>query len=141
MSLFLTAEEKAVAADRDGEGAATAMRIVAETAALMGAPRLIPIASAHIDGALYHGDSGTLFAERLVDGGARVKVRATLNVGALDLMGCSKVRLEGHERAMARRMMDAYRKLGFEVVAELPDKPVGHTEFIFRRTLADAVQK
>jgi ribosomal protein S18 acetylase RimI-like enzyme len=29
-----------------------------------------------------------------------------------------------------------YRKLGFELVAEVPDKPVGHTEFIFRRSLA-----
>ena len=48
-----------------------AMRIVAESARLLGAPRLIPIASAHIDGALYHGDSGTLFAERLVEGGAQ----------------------------------------------------------------------
>ncbi len=37
-----------------------AMRIVADTAHLMGATRLLPIASAHIDGALYHGDSGTL---------------------------------------------------------------------------------
>ncbi|MGN6539057.1 MAG: aconitase X [Mesorhizobium sp.] len=112
MALTLTAEEQAVAGGRDGD--AIAMRMVAESARLLGAPRLIPIASAHIDGALYHGDSGTLFAERLVEGGARVAVRSTLNVGALDLMGCSKVRLEGHERAMARRMMDAYRKLGCE---------------------------
>jgi predicted aconitase/predicted aconitase with swiveling domain len=114
VSLDLTAEEKDIAAERNGEGAAMAMRIVAESARLLGAPRLIPIASAHIDGALYHGDSGTLFAERLVDGGAKVAVRATLNVGALDLMGCSKVRLEGHERAMARRMMDAYRAMECE---------------------------
>ncbi|MGN6306264.1 MAG: aconitase X [Mesorhizobium sp.] len=114
MALTLTAEEQAIAGGRDGDGAATAMRIVVAAARLLGAPRLIPIASAHIDGALYHGDSGTLFAERLVAGGARVAVRSTLNVGALDLMGCSKVRLEGHERAMARRMMDAYRKLGCE---------------------------
>ena len=64
-----------------------AMRIVAEAARLMGAPRLIPVASAHIDGALYHGDSGTLFAEALVSGGASVRVPATLNVGALDLDG------------------------------------------------------
>ena len=70
-----------------------AMRIVAETARLMGAPRLLPIESAHIDGALYHGDSGTLFAERLVAGGATVAVRSTLNVGALDLTGCSRQRL------------------------------------------------
>lgn len=91
-----------------------AMRMVAESARLLGAPRLLPVASAHIDGALYHGDSGTLFAERLVERGARVAVRATLNVGALDLMGCSRVRLEEPQRGMARRMMEAYRKLGCE---------------------------
>lgn len=110
----LTDEEAAIAGGRDGAGAAMAMRIVADSARLLGAPRLIPIASAHIDGALYHGDSGTLFAERLVEGGARVAVRATLNVGALDLTGCSRDRLPEHERGMARRMMDAYRALGCE---------------------------
>jgi predicted aconitase len=114
MSLALTADERAIAAGEKGEGAAIAMRIVAESAGLLGAPRLIPIASAHIDGALYHGDSGTLFAERLVDGGARVAVRSTLNVGALDLFACSRVRLEEPQRGMARRMMEAYRKLGCE---------------------------
>ncbi|WP_432285201.1 aconitase X catalytic domain-containing protein [Aminobacter sp. BA135] len=112
MSLALTADERRIAGGADG--AAMAMRIVAERAALLGAPRLIPIASAHIDGALYHGDSGTLFAERLVEGGAQVAVRSTLNVGALDLMGCSRVRLEEPQRSMARRMMEAYRKLGCE---------------------------
>ncbi len=66
MALTLTHEEQSIASGAEGEGSAMAMRIVADTARLMGAPRLIPIASAHIDGALYHGDSGTLFAERLV---------------------------------------------------------------------------
>jgi predicted aconitase len=114
VTLALSAEERAIADGEHGAGAGMAMRIVAESARLLGAPRLIPIASAHIDGALYHGDSGTLFAERLVEGGARVAVRATLNVGALDLMGCSRVRLEEPERGMARRMMEAYRRLGCE---------------------------
>jgi predicted aconitase len=112
MSLALTADEQAIAGGRDGDGAAVAMRIVADSARLLGAPRLIPIASAHIDGALYHGDSGTLFAERLVEGQARVAVPATLNVGALDLIGCSAVRLKEPARLMARRMMQAYRTLG-----------------------------
>lgn len=114
MSLSLTPEERSVAAGVRGNGTAMAMRIVAESARLLGAPRLIPIASAHIDGALYHGDSGTFFAEKLVEGGARVAVRSTLNVGALDLTGCSRVRLEQPARDMARRMMEAYRKLGCE---------------------------
>ncbi|UXN62992.1 aconitase X catalytic domain-containing protein [Phyllobacterium sp. A18/5-2] len=114
MALELSAEQQAIAGGALGTSAAMAMRIVAATARLMGAPSLIPIASAHIDGALYHGDSGTLFAEKLVEGGGKVAVRAALNVGSLDLTGCSKNRLPAHERAMARRMMDAYRKLGCE---------------------------
>lgn len=114
MTLELTAAERSTAAGENGEGAAMAMRIVIEAAQLLGAPRLIPVASAHIDGALYHGDSGTLFAERLVQGNAKVTIRSTLNVGALDLTGCSRVRLEEPQRSMARRMMQAYLKLGCE---------------------------
>ena len=102
------------------------MRIVAEAARLMGAERLIPIQSAHIDGALYHGDSGTLFAERLVAGGARTAVRATLNVGAIDLTGCSRNRLPEREHAMARRMMDAYRALGCEQTWTCAPYQAGH---------------
>lgn len=103
-----------------------AMRIVAETARLMGADRLIPIESAHIDGALYHGDSGTLFAEKLVAGGAKVAVRATLNVGAIDLTGCSRNRLPPHEHEMATRMMTAYRALGCEPTWTCAPYQAGH---------------
>jgi len=109
-----------------GEGAAMAMRIVSETARLMGAPRLIPIESAHIDGALYHGDSGTLFAEQLVAGGATVAVRSTLNVGAIDLTGCSRNRLPAHEHAMASRMMTAYKLLGCEQTWTCAPYQAGH---------------
>ncbi|MET0942927.1 MAG: aconitase X catalytic domain-containing protein [Mesorhizobium sp.] len=126
MSLELSADEKAIASGRDGEGAAMAMRIVADAGKLLGATRLIPIRSAHIDGALYHGDSGTLFAEKLVEGKARVCVRATLNVGALDLTGCSHVRLQEPQRSMARRMMEAYRKLGCETTWTCAPYQAGH---------------
>jgi predicted aconitase len=37
-----------------------------------------------------------------------------LNVGALDLMGCSRVRLTGHTRDMAKRLMLAYEAMGCE---------------------------
>ena len=75
---------------------------------------LVKVASAHIDGALYHGDSGTLFAERLQELGAKVSIRSTLNVGALDLTGCSTNRLPPHERDMAKRLMKAYIAIGCE---------------------------
>ena len=111
----LSDDERAIASGVHPDanaGAAMAMRIVAESARLLGAPHLIPIASAHIDGCLYHGDSGTLFAERLVADGARVRVTATLNVGALDLIRARNVRLDGTKRAMALRLMRAYETMG-----------------------------
>jgi len=126
VAVTLTADERAIAGGARGEGAAMAMRIVAETARLMGADRLLSIASAHIDGALYHGDSGTLFAEKLVAGGARVSVRATLNVGAIDLTGCSRNRLAPHEHQMATRMMHAYRQLGCEPTWTCAPYQAGH---------------
>jgi predicted aconitase len=109
---ILNEHERGIAAGTDGK--AMAMRIVAESARLLGAPRLIPVQSAHIDGALYHGDAGTLFAEELVRLGAKVAIRATLNVGALDLTGCSKSRLTGATRDMAKRLMLAYEAMGCE---------------------------
>ncbi len=108
----LSESERAVAAGEDA--GAMAMRIVAESARLLGAARLIPVQSAHIDGALYHGDAGTLFAEELVRLGAKVCIRSTLNVGALDLTGCSQIRLSGPTRDMAKRLMRAYEAMGCE---------------------------
>jgi predicted aconitase len=95
-----------------GEGAAIAMRIVARMASVLDADELIDIRSAHIDGCLYHGPSGTLFAERLAAAGAVVRVPTTLNVGALDLLHGGRVRLAPEARDMARRMMSAYVALG-----------------------------
>jgi hypothetical protein len=108
----LTEDEAAILAGRDGDGAAVALRLVAESGRLLGAESLVPVASAHIDGCLYHGDSGTEFAEFLVARGGRVRVPATLNVGALDLLRPGNVRLAGARREMALRLMRAYEALG-----------------------------
>ncbi|HEY0522218.1 MAG TPA: aconitase X catalytic domain-containing protein [Stellaceae bacterium] len=95
-----------------GPAAATAARLVVATAELLGAADLVAVESAHIDGCLYHGDSGVLFAERLTAGGGRVRVPATLNVGALDLLHPERVRYDAARAAMARRQMAAYEALG-----------------------------
>lgn len=110
--LQLSAEEQLILDGRDGPGATLAMRIVVEAARLLGADRLVPITSAHIDGCLYHGDGGVEFAERLVSLEARVAVPTTLNVGALDLLHPGRVGGTEARRAMARRLMDAYLTLG-----------------------------
>lgn len=108
----LDAYERGLLEGAAGAGAALAMRVVAESARVLGATRLVPIRSAHIDSCLYHGDSGTLFAERLVGLGARVSVPTTLNVGALDLLHAKLARLDPAPRAMAHRLMSAYVAMG-----------------------------
>ncbi|MCZ6858658.1 MAG: aconitase X, partial [Gemmatimonadetes bacterium] len=108
----LTTDEQTIANGHEGEAAAMAMRIVAEMGGILGAERLAPITSAHIDGCLYHGDGGVEFAERLVEGDAKVRVPTTLNVGALDLLNLKRSRLDQHRHQMARRQMAAYEKMG-----------------------------
>lgn len=112
MALQLTDAERAMLDGGAGAGTALAMRVLVKTAELLGARDLTPIGSAHIDGCLYHGDSGTLFADRLVEQGATVAVPSTLNVGSLDLIHHRRDRLDAHAAAMARRMMQAYVALG-----------------------------
>ena len=102
------------------------MRIVADTGDLLGANRLIAISSAHIDGCLYHGDSGTEFAEFLFQGDGRVTVPTTLNVGSLDLMRPENVLLKGHRRQMAMRLMKAYVALGCQPTWTCSPYQAGH---------------
>jgi predicted aconitase len=111
-----------------GEAAALAMRIVVEMAGVSGAERLIDVASAHVDGCLYHGIAGLAFAERLVAGGARVAVPTTLNVGALDLLHPDRYRGDAETAANARRQMDAYVAMGCRPTwtcapYQLPERP------------------
>ncbi|MGH9895478.1 MAG: aconitase X, partial [bacterium] len=73
-------------AGEKGPGCALAMTVVTKTAIQMGATRLLDISSAHIDSCLFHGIAGLDFARRLLAGGAKTAVPATLNVGALDLL-------------------------------------------------------
>ncbi len=108
----LSPDERRIADGAEGAAKAMAMRLVAETGRLLGAGRLLPITSSHVDGCLYHGDSGTHFAERLVADGGKVAVPTTLNVGALDLLHPDRVKGDAHHREMSFRMMRAYETLG-----------------------------
>lgn len=96
----------------EGPAVQMAMRILTTMAGVYGAPRLLEISSAHIDGCLYHGYSGLEFARRLVDGGARVRVPTTLNVGAVDLMHPEYFRGSEESGRHARELMAAYEAMG-----------------------------
>ena len=123
---MISGEEREVADGGRGQGAAMAMRVLIDAARLLGANRLIPISSAHIDGCLHHGDGGVEFAEALARGDTRVAVPTTLNVGALDLLHPGTVRRNPEATAMARRQMDTYVAMGAEPTFTCAPYQVGH---------------
>jgi predicted aconitase len=96
----------------DGDAARLAMRIVSAMAEVAGAERLIDVTSAHVDGCLYHGRASLDFAERLVSGGARVRIPTSLNVGSLDLIHPQLYRGDPDTGRRARRLMDLYENMG-----------------------------
>jgi hypothetical protein len=95
-----------------GTAAQMAMRILTTMARVYGAPRLLDIESAHIDGCLYHGQSGLDFAQRLVDGGAQVVVPTTLNVGAVDLLHPEHFQGTADLAERAQTLMKLYEQMG-----------------------------
>ena len=112
----LTDLDRAMLSGDHGEAAAVAMRILVAMAGVYGADRLLDIEGAHIDGCLYHGDSGVDFAELLVAGGARVRVPTTLNVGGLDLLHPEEFAGTGERRAKALRLMECYEEMGCRTI-------------------------
>ena len=108
----LTDEDSRFLRGERGTGAALAMRVVLAVAASMGASRLVDIDSAHVDGCLYVGPVSIDFAQALVDGGARVSVPTTLNVGSVDLRHPHNWNGTDELAHKARTLMNLYTALG-----------------------------
>lgn len=112
MAVTLTSDERGWLAGEAGPAAALAMRLVTHAARISGASRLIPITQAHIDGCLYHGPVSVDFAQRLADGGGRVRVPTTLNVGAIDHLHPELFRGEARVADGARALRRLYAAIG-----------------------------
>lgn len=112
MELTLTDRDKGMLAGDEGSPIAMAMDITVRYGEIIGARHLIDIEGAHIDGCLYHGQSGLDFASRLAEGRARVKVPTTLNVTSLDLLHPELFRGSNEDARMSRALMDAYVSMG-----------------------------
>lgn len=110
--LELEDRDRALLSGEEGEGAAFAMEVLARFAEALGAPRLLDVTRAHIDGCLYHGEASLDFVEHLVRGAARVRVPTTLNVGSMDLIHPELILSPEPERQAGRRLMEAHLQLG-----------------------------
>lgn len=110
--LALEDRDRAVLRGESGRARQLAMEIVVEMAEALGAPRLVDVESAHVDGCLAIGHVSLDFPELLVSNGGRVCVPTTLNVSSLDLLHPDLSERDADTRDLARGIMDAYVALG-----------------------------
>jgi predicted aconitase len=124
----LTSEERGMLDGDQGQAAAFAMRVLLVAAQAQKAKRLIPITAAHVDGCLYHGPSSLDFVRRLVEGGGKVRVPTTLNVGGLDLNRKDIFFGSAETLTGAAELMESYVELGCQPTFtcapyQLPGRP------------------
>ncbi|MBV9287214.1 MAG: DUF521 domain-containing protein, partial [Hyphomicrobiales bacterium] len=112
MTVELSALDSGLLAGREGPAAAFAMRLLLRFAQAVGAPRLLDIEAAHVDGCLYLGRASLDFVERIVALGGRVRVPTTLNVGSLDLLHPHLFAGAEEARRNGERLMRAHLELG-----------------------------
>ena len=112
--LQLTTDEREMRDGGLGPAVAFAMDILLRFAEAVGAPKLLPISQAHIDGCLYHGEVSLDFVERLADEGGKVAVPTTLNVGSMDLLHPELIGGPESDRKAGRRLMEAHLALRCE---------------------------
>jgi predicted aconitase len=108
----LSADDRADLRGDYGEGTRLAMSIVVQMAEAVGATRLIDVESAHIDGCLPFGQVALDLPQRLLDGGAQVRVPTTTNVVALDLLHPELPVGDPEVAALGRAIAAAYEALG-----------------------------
>ncbi len=133
-ALELTDADRAMLDGRHGPAATQAMRIICAMAAQQGAPRLVDVTRAHVDGCIYASPANLAFAERMVALGARVRVPTTMNAISVDH---ANWRAQGVPPAFglpASRLADAYVRMGcrptFTCSPYLLDGPPCTGEFV-----------
>jgi hypothetical protein len=110
--VYLETIDKALLAGEFGPAAQRAMRLLQRYGEALGAARFIDIASAHIDGCLYHGPSGLDFVRAFLGTGAQVRVPTSLNVMAIDLVHPERFDAPPALADDQRELLQGYLELG-----------------------------
>ncbi len=111
-ALSLTDADRSMLEGGEGVAVAQAMRILTAMAAQQGAVSLVDVTQGHIDGCIYASPANLIFAERMAELGARVRVPTTMNAISVDR---ANWRSQGVPEAFgdpAARLADAYVRMG-----------------------------
>src|SRR5581483_11142610 len=111
-SLELTESDQAMMEGRHGEAVRQAMRIISAMAVQQGAQRLVDVTRVHIDGCIYASRANLMFAERMADLGAKVRVPTTTNAISVDRANWQAQGVPPSFGSAAARLADAYVRMG-----------------------------
>jgi len=114
-SVELSEHDLALLDGQYGKAAQVAMQIILQMAELQGAPALLDVTQAHIDGCIYTGPASLRFAEQLVQWGARVRVPTTLNSISVDQRRWRELGVDPALGVPASALGDAYMAIGAQL--------------------------
>lgn len=111
-ALDLTAADRAMLDGEGGIAVQQAMRILCAMAAQQGATCLIDVIQGHIDGCIYASPANLVFAEKMADMGARVRIPTTMNAISVDKSNWRVQGVPAGFGASAAQLADAYVQMG-----------------------------
>ncbi|KPB00504.1 aconitase X [Ahrensia marina] len=111
-ALELTDEDRSILDGRDGPAATLAMEIICTVARQQGATQLTDIKRGHIDGCIYAHPANLIFAEKMDDLGAKVRVPTSINAISVDRMNWHSQGVPADFGNAASRLADAYVRMG-----------------------------
>ncbi len=110
--ITLSDQDRAMLNGADGEPVKLAMEIVLAMAAIQGARDLIDVSQVHIDGCIYASDANRVFAEKMADMGAQLRVPTTMNAISVDRENWQAQGVPPKFGNPASRLADAYTRMG-----------------------------
>lgn len=110
--LELTEMDRAMLDGAHGDVTQLSMEIICAMAANQGANRLVDVVQAHIDGCIYASPANLIFAEKMAEMGARVRVPTTMNAISVDRDRWQAQGVPAAFGGPAARLADAYVRMG-----------------------------
>ncbi|WBU63732.1 cis-3-hydroxy-L-proline dehydratase [Paracoccus aerodenitrificans] len=110
--LTLSESDRAMLRGDHGEATALAMKIVHMVARLQGAASLTDVTRGHIDGCILANQANLIFAEKMANLGASVRIPTTINAISVDRQNWQAQGVPQLFGDQAARLADAYTRMG-----------------------------
>lgn len=110
--LQLSPADRQMLDGNDGIAVQQAMRILVAMASQQGARSLIDVTRAHVDGCIYAGPANLVFAQKMEELGARVRIPTTMNAISVDHANWRRQGVAPAFGEPAARLAETYLRMG-----------------------------